>query len=220
MSKSHRFERSEAHIKRSKPKKQPFDRILIVCEGEKTEVNYFDAIRRELRIPKAEVEALHSVLGTEPLQIVEYAELHFEKSRAFDCVFVVFDRDDHKTYNNALSKAAALNFKLKSDEGRGVLFRAITSVPNFEFWLLLHFKEVLAFMHRTAVYAELRKPSNYPNYAKNSLTVYSDTKGRIPLATQRASHLRTLYNSHSGTDPYTEVDILTGKMLEFGNRLK
>ena len=220
MAKSHRFERTEARLKRNKPKKLPYDRILVVCEGEQTEVNYFEAIRRDLRIPKADIAIVHSVLGTEPLKIVESAELHFKVSRGFDFVFAVFDRDDHLTYNDALSRAAALSGKLKNDEGKGVPFYAIPSVPNFEFWLLLHFKDVLAFMHRADVYIELRKPTHYPTYAKNSLTVYSDTKDRIPFATQRAVRLREIYNAHTGTDPYTDADILTGKMLAFKNRLR
>lgn len=220
MAKSHRFERSEARLKRGKPKKRPYDRMLIVCEGAKTEVNYFEAIRRELRISSADIEVVHSALGTEPLQIVEFAEARFRESRAFDRVFAVFDRDDHQTYNNALSKAAALNGKLKNDAGQDVCFRTIPSVPNFEFWLLLHFKDVQAFMPRADVYTELRKPVYYPTYAKNSQTVYKDTKIRIPDATRRAKDLRNLFNAHSGKDPYTDVDVLTGILIGLGDRFK
>jgi hypothetical protein len=219
MAKSHRFERSETYLKRGKPKKRPYDRMLIVCEGEKTEVNYFRAIRRELRIPSADIEVVHSDFGTEPLQIVDSALARFHSSKAFDLVFAVFDRDDHLTYNNALQKAASLGGKLKNDEGRSVEFHAIPSVPNFEFWILLHFRNVLAVMPRADVYSELKKASCYPNYAKNSLSVYADTKHRIPDATQRAVNLRNLYSAHSGTDPYTDADILTGKMTALADRL-
>lgn len=219
MAKSHRFERSEARLKRGKPKKPPYDRMLIICEGEKTEVNYFRAIRRELRIPSADIEVVHSVLGTQPLQIVESAEARFRASKAFDRVFAVFDRDDHLTYNNALSRAAALDGKLKNDQKKNVSFQAIPSVPNFEFWILLHFKNVLAFMPRADVYTELKEAAHYPTYAKNSLTVYADTKHRIPDATQRAVQLRGQYTAHPGTDPYTDADVLTGIMTGLANRL-
>jgi hypothetical protein len=219
MAKKHRFERAEAGLRRAKPKKRPYDRMLIVCEGAKTEVNYFLAMRRELRIPGADIQIVHSPLGTEPIQIVESAEQLFRASKAFDRVFAVFDRDDHLTYNNALAKAAALDGKLKNDNGKAVPFMAVPSVPNFEFWLLLHFKDVLAFMPRADVYAELRKAAHYPAYAKNCLTVYSDTKASIPLATQRAVHLRGLYTPHTGTDPYTDADILTGHFTTFAKRL-
>jgi hypothetical protein len=41
--------------------------MLIVCEGEKTEVNYFKAIRREKRLPDADIEIVLSDHGTSPL---------------------------------------------------------------------------------------------------------------------------------------------------------
>jgi hypothetical protein len=176
-------------------------------------------MRRELRIPAVDIQIVHSPLGTEPIQIVESAEQLFRETMAFDRVFAVFDRDDHLTYNNALVKAAALDMKLKNDNGKPVPFNAIPSVPNFEFWILLHFKNVLAFMPRADVYTELKKPAHYPAYAKNSSTVYADTKGNIPVATGRAEHLRTQYTPHSGTDPYTDADILTGHFAAFAKRL-
>jgi len=73
-----------------------YPRILIVCEGEKTEPNYFEEIRREYRIHTANVRVLPSEAGTNPMQIVQFAEDTFRKSgKAFDKVFAVFDRDDH-----------------------------------------------------------------------------------------------------------------------------
>jgi hypothetical protein len=180
MANRHRFERAEAGLRRAKPKRRPYDRMLIVCEGAKTEVNYFVAMRRELRIPGADIQIVHSPLGTEPIQIVESAEQLFRASKAFDRVFAVFDRDDHLTYNNALAKAAALDGKLKNDNDKAVPFMAIPSVPNFEFWILLHFKNVLAFMPREDVYAELKKAPHYPAYAKNSLTVYATPRWTFP----------------------------------------
>lgn len=220
MAKPHRFERSEADLRRSKPKKRLYDRMLIVCEGEKTEVNYFMAIRRELRIPSADIEVIHSDLGTAPLQIIESAEARFRVTKAFDRVYAVFDRDDHLSYNNALLKAAALDGRLKNDEGTRVPFRAIPSVPNFEFWILLHFKDVLAFMPRADVYTELRKAAHYPTYAKNSMTVYADTKDRIHDATRRAERLRLRFGPYTGTDPYTDADILTNEMATLADRLR
>lgn len=220
MAKQHYSIRSEAKLKRRELKNRLYDRMLIVCEGAKTEVNYFQAIRREKRIPSADIKIIHSSTGTEPLQIVDCAEETFKKNKSFDCIFVVFDRDSHLTYKNALSKAKALDKKLTNDQGKKVRFYAVPSVPNFEFWLLLHFQNVSAFMTREKVYAELKKPACYPTYEKNSLTVFLDTKARTALAVQRAKSLRELYNAHSGTDPYTDADILTGKMLALEDRLK
>ena len=52
-------------------------------------------------------------------------------SGPFDRVYCVFDRDTHTTYQAALTKIA-------SYKPKGTFF-PITSVPCFEYWLLLHF---------------------------------------------------------------------------------
>ncbi|MCO5734421.1 RloB family protein [Rhizobium sp. SSA_523] len=218
MAKHHRFERQEDRIARKAGRKRPYDRMLIVCEGAKTEVNYFTAIRREKRLPNADIAIVPSDYGTAPLQIVEYAIDRFEETRAFDRVYVVFDRDDHASYHNALAKAEATDQALKNDLQAKVLFKAIPSVPNFELWVLLHFRDVLAPIHRDTVYAELKKPAAYPGYAKNSLTVFRDTNDRIPEATARAESLRARFTPHDGNEPYTDIDVLTGELLKIADR--
>lgn len=70
--------------------------------------------------------------GTSPLNVVKYAIDLFNETRTFDHVYVVFDRDDHLSYHNALAKAEAADKKLKSVEGKAVPFTAILSVPNLE----------------------------------------------------------------------------------------
>lgn len=218
MAKYHRFERKEDRLSRKAGRKLPYDRMLIVCEGAKTEVNYFSAIRREKRLPNADIEIVSSDYRTAPEQIVQYAIDRFRKTLAFDRVYVVFDRDDHESYHNALARAEATNKKLKNDAGIKIPFIAIPSVPNFELWILLHFRDVLAPIHRDAVYAELKKPGVYPTYAKNCPTVFSDTKTRIPEATARAEKLRASFGAHDGNDPYTDADRLTGELLKIAGR--
>ncbi|WP_245472412.1 RloB family protein [Rhizobium jaguaris] len=218
MARKHRFERTESRLARRQGRKRPYDRMLIVCEGEKTEVNYFEAIRREKRLPNADIKIVPSDYGTAPLRIVEYAIDQFKESKAFDRVYVVFDRDDHDSYHNAFSKAEATNKKLKNDEGTAVPFKAIPSVPNFELWILLHFRDVLAPIHRNEVYAELRKHACYPTYAKNSKTVYQDTKDRLPAANSRAAVLRDRFDKNNGNDPYTDADVVTAELLKIADR--
>ncbi|MGR6431060.1 RloB family protein [Rhizobium sp. PAMB 3174] len=218
MAKKHRFERTESRLSRPKGKKRSYDRMLIVCEGEKTEVNYFEAIRREKRLPNADIEVVPSDYGTSPLDIVEYAIDRFNESQAFDRVYVVFDRDDHASYHNALSKADATHRKLRNDEGNLVPFTSVPSVPNFELWILLHFRDVLAPIHRNEVYAALRRAEFYPTYVKNSKTVFRDTKDRLPDAARRAAVLRGRFNKYDGNDPYTDIDVLTSELLKIAGR--
>ena len=95
-------ERQKARdLHRKAAKRQPFERLLIVCEGEKTEPLYLDEIRRECRLTTAHVQVRPSADGTESLQVVNFAErLFLEGDRAkaidplaFDRVIAVFDRD-------------------------------------------------------------------------------------------------------------------------------
>ena len=56
-----------------------------------------------------------------------------EKGQEFDRIFCVFDRDGHQNYQQALDKIAG------SPMGKKGKLQAITSVPCFEIWILLHF---------------------------------------------------------------------------------
>lgn len=203
--------RQAAQLARKVGQRAGYDRILIVSEGSKTEPQYLSEIRADYRLHTANVQVCPSLLGTTPLQVVEYAEHLFVggdvtqdiQPRAFERVYAVFDRDDHATYHNALSKAAAQNGRLRNDLNKSVSFAAIASVPCFELWLLLHFEEVLAPLHRTVVYQRLRP--YLPGYDKGQPGHYANTKHHLPVATQRAEHLATLVDAYDGAASYTDL---------------
>ena len=198
--------RSGRDLKREKPKRAPHDRILIVCEGAKTEPNYLGEIRQSLKIGSVNLHILHSKKGQEPQQIVESADEEFARTKAYEKVYVVFDRDEHLTYANAISMAAARDRRDRNDEGRKVEFKAAVSVPSFEFWILLHFENVQAFLHRDTVLARVKTHVN--GYEKGNRDIYTKTAQYIPTATQRAAALRVLFGRLPGTDPYTDMDEL------------
>ena len=138
-------ERQKARdLHRKAAKRQPFERLLIVCEGEKTEPLYLDEIRRAFRLATAHVHVWPSADGTEPLQVVDYAERLFLDGdrakaidrRGFDRVIAVFDRDDHATYHPALAKVRALHLAHENDDGEQVTTRAraATSQPHAIGW--------------------------------------------------------------------------------------
>ena len=153
----------------------------------------------------------HGQFGTTPLQVVEFAEhlfLNGDETReihkkGFEQVYAVFDRDDHATYRNALDKAAALNGKLRNDLKQAVKFGAIASVPCFELWLLLHFEDVQAPLHRTEVYQRLRQ--YLPNYDKGQAGHYAQTRQNLAEASQRAERLAQLTTAYNGVEPYTDM---------------
>lgn len=68
----------------------------------------------------------------------------------------MFDRDEHHTDHAALQRVAALNGRLEHDERVKVPFEAVVSVPCFELWLLLHFEDMFAPLHREDAVVRLR----------------------------------------------------------------
>ena len=187
------------------------DRILIVSEGSKTEPLYFDEIRVDLRLPATNVTVTPSQTGTEPLQVVQYAKELFEtgneykgiKPRAFEQVYAVFDRDDHKTYFNALRLAESLDRKLKNDDKKLVTFKAIASVPSFELWLLLHYEHVQAPLHRDEAMRRLKQ--HVPGYDKGAGNAFAATCEYLTDAIQRAESLAARFTADTAPEPYTDI---------------
>lgn len=206
-------------LSRNAARRKPYERILIVSEGEKTEPNYINEIRSDYRLSTANVQVRPSELGTQPLQVVEYAEALFRSGdrskaiepRAFDRVVVVFDRDDHDTYHQALDMVAARNCKLKNEAGERVLFQAITSVPCFELWLLLHFEDVHAPIHRNDVYQRLK--AHMPGYEKGQDGHWTRTKEYLNSATQRALTRAAFTTAYDGCETYTAMHELVSMLM-------
>lgn len=94
-------------IKRRQRGQTDGKRFLIACEGEKTEVRYFESIRRSLRLQSARIAVIKPD-GTDPYSVVSAAM--FMKKKAIDeqrwnptldTAWAVFDGDEHIT-NKAL----------------------------------------------------------------------------------------------------------------------
>jgi RloB-like protein len=205
---------------RRKAQRQPAERLLIVCEGSKTEPLYLCEIRQQLRLPSANVQVQPAAYGTEPLRIVDCGERLLTEgqrglgihARSFDRVVVVFDRDEHHTYHAALQRVAALNGRVENDERVKVPFEAVVSVPCFELWLLLHFEDVFAPLHRDVALARLRV--HVAGYTKGQGSHWAVTRERLDVATARAEALQAAgHTAEDGTQPYTNMHALVHRLL-------
>ncbi len=204
-------ERQRQQLARKQGQRASYDRILIVSEGSKTEPNYFNEIRAEYRLSTASVQVRPCELGTAPLQVVQYAQQLFEQGdrhkqiqpRAFEQVYAVFDRDDRRTYFDALKLAESLDGKLRNDNKQAVSFQAIASVPSFELWLLLHYEDIQAPLHRDEVMRRLKQ--HIPGYEKGAGRAFVTTRTRLELATQRAQALARRFNPHTAPEPFTAI---------------
>ncbi len=116
-------------VARDKPRREPYDRVLIVCEGSKTELFYFTELARRYRLSTANIEILGE--GADPRTLVnkakELRQKECKRGDKFDKVYCVFDRDEHATFDDASLVAQHRKLELSR------------SWPCFEFWILLHF---------------------------------------------------------------------------------
>ncbi len=208
--------RQARELERKKASRAPYDRIFIVCEGEKTEPNYFKGLRNELRLNKANVVIDDKKKGLDPKRLLDHTLEELKKDPEFNHIFCVFDKDKHATYNSTLERISKLH-----PRGGGVI-HAITSVPCFEIWLLLHFVYTTKsygtpFQGSSAdlVIADLKK--YLPDYEKGARDIFIHVLSRIEDAIKNAKQL-TKFNETSGTDdPSTKVHLLVEYLQELGS---
>ena len=158
-------------------------RFLIVCEGEKTEPNYFRSFRVHVDV---------KVIGTgkDTTDVVEYANrLQKEAARraeAYDQVWAVFDRDDFS--------AEKFNRAIQVARNKGIL--AAYSNPSFELWFLLHFDDRQSPITRRDCGDLLSKRLGMP-YRKNQVGLRNYLLHLEEQAIERAERLCNSYPQHN-----------------------
>ncbi|EAJ2378969.1 RloB domain-containing protein [Campylobacter jejuni] len=86
-------------IRDRKTRKNEYEAILIVCEGEKTEINYLKQLKNFFRLNNITIDIIPSK-NSSPLQVVKFAK---KKNDLFDYneVYCVFDKDTHANFIKA-----------------------------------------------------------------------------------------------------------------------
>ncbi len=190
------------------------ERLLIVCEGSKTEPNYFDSIKALMPKHIAEVIDVDGQ-GFNTQSLVNHAQGIRDKKKKtdypYDEVWVVFDKDSFEPdkFDNAIHSAEAMGMKVA------------WSNEAFELWYILHFVARQSAMSRTEYKDCLTKHLGTP-YQKNDPDMHSKLKekGNEADAVQRAIQLQ---ESHIGTphhsqNPCTKVNELVEKLNSFINQ--
>jgi hypothetical protein len=136
------------------------------------------------------------------------------RAKAFEKVFAIFDRDEHKSYFDALKLAESLDGKLRNDAKQPVIFRAIASVPCFELWLLLHYEDIRHPLHRAEVLARLKQ--FIPCYVKGASGSFAITKANLGIASQRARSLAALSSAFDAIEPSTDIVELVMLLIALG----
>ncbi len=210
--------RNARSLKRRGSIREPYDLVLIVCEGEKTEPNYFSAMVRDLRLSSANV-VVTGEGGSAPQSVVAYAIERFKANPSYDAVFCVFDKDGHPRYEEA--RQIIRDHRLRRYENGiaagNARFEAIPSVPCFEFWLLLHARFTTAPMRRcSAVLKAMKSESIFKSYFKGSPEIYEQTKSLIGVALVNADRANSEAADVQADDPTTLVPILVRYLRGLG----
>jgi hypothetical protein len=191
-----RKERKVELLRRRRATKAPYDVILIVCEGGKTEPNYFTELKKAFRLSNANVRICGC--GSDLLSVVDFAIETFRQEQEFDRVYCVFDRDRHTTYNTSLDRVRRARL------GKGSKIFAIPSIPCFEFWLLLHFTYTTRPFDAPAgesvcakVIEELM--NHLPAYQKGDQDIFNKMQDKLDNAITTARRVEQFHQT-SGTD--------------------
>ena len=208
--------RDSRSFKRKQAKRAPYDMVLIVCEGEKTEPNYFRALIDDLKLSTANVKIATNTAGSSPRNVVDTARKEYKEEKDYDAVYCVFDKDQHHSYNAALD----IIRREKARGKRGCPMHAITSVPCFEFWLLLHFiytTKGFDIGHGSICANVIFDLKNHiPGYGKGDTAIYQITREKISTAISNAKKVER-HCQTGGTDtPSTNIY----KLVEYLQQLK
>jgi len=210
-----RKKRKVESLRRRRATIAPYDVVLIVCEGEKTEPNYFAALKRVFRLSNTNIKVCGC--GSDPITLVNFAIATFKREREFDRVYCVFDRDRHTTYTGAIKKISQTRL------GGGSKISAVPSVPCFEFWILLHFKYTTRPFDAPAgasicsrVIQELAQ--YLPSYQKKDRDIFYMIQDKLDEAITNARQIEQFHLT-SGTDnPSTAMHRLVGYLRDLRKR--
>jgi hypothetical protein len=209
---------------KSNSKKELVAYFLIVCEGEKTEPNYFKSFPK--KIGKIVYDIEFDGGGISTLKVVEKAiELRDKSKQKYDRVWAVFDRDSFKSnsFNSAILKA----------NSNGI--ECAWSNEAFELWYLLHFHNRTTSMKREdykkaielAINAKIKNKKNQFKYEKNNPNMFSLLKkyGNQSQAIKWAENLNKNFDGskfsefNPATQVFKLVEELNGNSEELNNEI-
>ena len=203
-------------------------KVLIVCEGEKTEPNYF----RSFHMMKNQSDLVYEIKSEggriNTVDVVNLAIQLRDKAKKegnpYDSVWAVFDKDsfpDDK-FNQAIKNAEA--------NGIGCAW----SNEAFELWYVYHFDDRQTSLSRkeykSIITKRVKKKSNRQNYVyqKNDsqmrkilLECGNEEQAILRASNQVSQYQDEKFHTHNpATTVFRLVSLLKGKDKEFNERIK
>ncbi|WP_038150065.1 RloB family protein [Vibrio litoralis] len=204
--------------KRTSNKKDPYDKILIVSEGSKTEPNYFNEIKNLYEISSLNI-IIDGDCGSSPICVVNHAKALAKKEEKlgspFDKVFCVIDKDNHTCYFEALDKIKAQ---------KGDVFKSVQSIPCFEYWLLLHFEYTTrAYVSQTGnsvgtqVIRDLKNKPGMGSYEKGEKGIFIKLLDKLETAKINATNAQNSAEKNECDNPSTQIHTLVEYLQNIKN---
>lgn len=195
--------RVRSRLSRKSANREVKPRILIVCEGTKTEPNYFKGFKvRTMNVVIEPAGAVHT-------SVVDRALALMEEDGDYEEVWCVFDRDKNRANP---SDVALFNSAIEKAKTNGV--RVAYSNDAFELWYLLHFNYCDTQILRSDYIVKLREIMGA--YKKNDQSMYDKLEDKIGVAIRNAKKLYRLSdkNDPANADPSTTVFMLVERLLK------
>lgn len=204
--------RAAPDFRRRNNLREPYDRVLIVCEGS-TEKYYFEGLVFSLGLSSANIRISPSGNRTDPVQVVRYGiQLAKESQQAgepYQRLYCLFDLD--RPHQNAFDLSAKT--KLSKTE-----IHLSTSNPCFEIWLRLHFgytdKSYSAVGNKTACQSvgdDLLALT--PHYNKGNVGLFGLFAHLIQDAVTNSRKLESVNRQTGNTNPSCSVHELVNYLM-------
>lgn len=211
--------RPKRSFKRRPEHRSPIESILVVCEGKKTEKNYFEALITYLQLRRTQLYDIRvEGQGAVPITVVEKAIVLRDSRQTeaasspvvepYDHVWCVFDTEAPDNRHESLNRA----YDLATHES----LKIALSNPCFEYWYLCHFKKHSApFGNNRALLRELKK--HIKRYKKGDRKTFDVIKDSMENAIENA--IQVIKERQYGADlrsanPSTSVHILVRKLMD------
>ena len=204
---------SDSKSKRKQDRLFEAHRILIFCEGKRTEPEYFDGFIKDINknaIYKDKIIIKTYGLGKNTVGVVKYAKEYVAKHKLSDAsVWCVFDKDSFKSsdFDNAIKMCECYHYN------------CAWSNQCIEYWFILHFerytsdndrKNYIDFLNKRykLIVNEKYQKNNSENY--NILKTHGYPKKAIKFAKSilALNKGKTPSNSHPSTTVYLLVEEL------------
>lgn len=203
-------------LKRHKESREPYDKVLIVCEGEKTESYYLTALRDHFKLSQANIK-IDPNSDSSPISVVNYAKDLIKQSEKdpYDNVFCVIDRDRHTSFDTAI-------VQINSFRNKNTKLHSIVSNPCFEYWILLHFTYTTKLFGASGDSPCMDLIKNdlkiyLPDYEKGDKAIMPPIiKAGLEMAVANAKRANEVAEKNATDTPTTQMD----KLVEYLRNLK